>query len=182
MKIIFLDIDGVLNGYNRFTLFIGKVCCKCKPLKKLWFKWDLFGIRTRYVRNLSKIVRETDAKVVITSSWRHFWHIPYLECDDREKSLKDKFNRYGIDVIGITLSCPGSIRENEINEWLNRADYEIENFVILDDESTDLQSFVGNHLVQTSSIKEGEIIQGLPHENTGLTMKRARRAIEILNK
>ena len=182
MKVIFLDIDGVLNGHNWVNLFIGNVCCKIKPLKVLWDKWDLFGIRSRYVRNLAKIVHATNAKIVISSSWKHAWYTPYLNCEKRMKSLKDKFTIYDIDVIGTTPTCEGSRREDEIRKWLNQTDYTVENYVILDDEPSDLQSFIGNHLVKTSSIQDNEIIQGLPRENTGLTMRRARKAIQILNK
>lgn len=181
MKVIFLDIDGVLNGYNRRLHIIGSICMKIKPLKDLWFRWDLFGVRRKYVRNLNRIIKATNAKVVISSSWRGGWYIPYNKCNPRMKSLKDQFYHYKIDVVGVTPKILDSKREDEINEWLAKTDYTIDNFVILDDESFDLQSFVGNHLVKTSNVKEGKMITGTSLENSGLKMKHVRQAIKILN-
>lgn len=173
MKIIFLDIDGVLNGYNKRLHLIGSICMKIKPLKKLWFKWDLFGIRWKYVKNLSKIVKKTNAKIVISSSWRGGWNVPYNECLPRMKSLKDKLHHYKIDVIGTTPYICGK-REDEINKWLEETDYKIDNFVILDDESFDLQSFVGNHLVKTST-------KNTSYTCSGLIFKYVKQAIKVLN-
>ena len=173
MKIIFIDIDGVLNGYNKRLHIVGNICMKINLLKKLWFKWNPYDIRWKYVKNLSKIVRKTNAKIVISSSWRSGWNIPYNECSPRMRSLKDKLHHYKIDVIGITPYIYGK-REDEISEWLEKTDYKIDNFVILDDESFDLQNFVGNHLVKTSNKNKSHIC-------SGLTLKYVKQAIKILN-
>ena len=52
MKIIFLDIDGVLNTYNSMDRFCPKA-----------------------VSCLNEFVQESGAKVVISSSWRLSWKI-----------------------------------------------------------------------------------------------------------
>jgi len=51
VKVIFLDIDGVLNGGWH---------------KEHGFDWAL----TRAIRNLNALVARTGAKVVISSAWR----------------------------------------------------------------------------------------------------------------
>ena len=54
MKVIFLDIDGVLNVI---------------PTK--FDQWGAyFGPDDHFVKNLKKIVDQTGAKIVITSTWR----------------------------------------------------------------------------------------------------------------
>ena len=54
MKIIFLDIDGVLNNYN--TLGEGA-------------NWE-----PDLVKILNRIIKETKAKIVLSSTWRQIEH------------------------------------------------------------------------------------------------------------
>lgn len=175
MKIIFLDIDGVLNGYDKYTYFIADLFDS-----RNIFGYDIFGVHKHKVRLLSRIVRSTDAKVVLCSSWRSSWRVPYFECRSRMKELKDLFYKYNIDVLDITPKINGGTREDEIRKWLSDTDYDITNFVILDDEPCELLGFVGKELVQTSSISPDEMIHGYPHENTGLKRKHIKQAIKIL--
>ena len=90
MKIIFLDIDGVLNGYSRFTGLCYKVFSKLHLLKFVKRHYDLFGVRTHKVKLLSKIVKKTGAKVVISSSWRGGGLKPYFDIEGMQKELLDK--------------------------------------------------------------------------------------------
>ncbi|MBP3534398.1 MAG: hypothetical protein J6J53_00140 [Muribaculaceae bacterium] len=57
MKLIFLDIDGVLNSY--------------KFLQNL--PEDSFGIDNTRLPILKRITDSTDAKIVLSSSWRKNW-------------------------------------------------------------------------------------------------------------
>ena len=183
MKIIFLDIDGVLNGYNKWTYLIIDVSRFFHiPVNVMRKYLKVFGVRKRYVKRLSKIIKKTNAKVVMSSSWRGaFWNLPYENKSDNQKRLVDLLNQYKIEVIDITPRLNDK-REDEINWWLNNNNFgDINSFVILDDESFDLQSFVGKQLVKTSSVKEGSMIQGLSYEDTGLKRKHVKRAIRILN-
>jgi hypothetical protein len=144
---------------------------------------DIFGIKEKYVKRLSKIVNSTDAKVVISSSWRNgYWKVPYEEQAEDQKKLTDLLNKYHIEIIDITPSCKSGRREEEINQWLNETKFDVESFVILDDESFDLQSFVGKELVKTSEVMEGEMICGAAYEDTGLKKKHVKQAIEILTR
>lgn len=183
MKIIFLDIDGVLNGYNKWTSRIVRISrllhIKPKYIRRII---NVFEIKERYVRRLSKIISSTGAKVVMSSSWRFvYWNIPYKDMWKDQRRLYDLLHKYNIEIIDITPSSKTGIREEEINEWLDTTDINIESFVILDDESYDLQSFVGKQLVKTSNVIEGEMIKGLPYEDTGLKRKHVKQAIRILN-
>ena len=182
MNIIFLDIDGVLNGYN----YLNYVKFKLVKLLHLQ-KWadkhsrDPFGIHKEKVKKLAKIVRKTNAKVVMSSSWRHaFWKTPYKDKKGNLKILADELNSYGIEVIDITPKLSSGRRDEEIQEWLTKNKEIVDNFVILDDERFDLECFVNSNLVLTSSLKKGEMIKGNWKENTGLKNKHVRKAIKIL--
>ena len=70
-KIIFLDIDGVLNGYNFWSLLGWKLACLShSEYIKDWYRrvTDTCGIHESKVKRLAKIIKKTDAKVVRSSS------------------------------------------------------------------------------------------------------------------
>lgn len=181
-KIIFLDIDGVLNGYNFWSVLGWNIACKLNI--KDWYRENTrkpFGIHEEKVRRLAKIVKKTGAKVVMSSSWRHgWWKTPYEKQWEDQKQLTDLFNKYNIEVIDITGSSPDGRRDKEIKAWINEHLDEIYSFVILDDERFDLECFVGGRLVQTSSTRKGQMIKGHWYENTGLKWKHVKKAIFIL--
>src|SRR5574344_993554 len=117
MKVIFLDIDGVLNGYNRITYLIFNIM-KIFHLLNIWGKYyDTFDCKKRYTRRLLKIVKKTGAKVVISSSWRFGLYKPYAEKSKRGKSLEDNLKYFNMDVIGITPQ--NGRRGNEISQYLS---------------------------------------------------------------
>ena len=178
MKIIFLDIDGVLNGYGKFTGFCCKVFSKLHLLKFVKRYHDLFGVSTHKVKLLSEIVKKTGAKVVISSSWRGGWYTPYEEKSDRQKELHDKLSKYNITVIGITPRDYSGSRGIEIQEYMEYCGYTIDKFVILDDEKFDIVSLFPDNLVLTSY---GGEIRGAWYENTGLKRKHVNLAVKILN-
>lgn len=185
-NIIFLDIDGVLNGYNKWNLLGWDVVCltKSKRLKR-WYRklTDPFGVHKSKVRRLAKIVRATNAKVVMSSSWRFgWWNTPYEKQFEDQKKLTDLLNKYNIEVIDITPESPDHRRDKEIKEWLAKNDELVKRFVILDDERYDLECFAGSYLVQTSSVGKGEMIMGYDREDTGLKNKHVKQAIKILRK
>jgi hypothetical protein len=89
IKIIFLDIDGVLN--------------LCYP------KHDKFGriFHPHFVDNLKMIIDETDAKIVISSTWR-------ADGIERLRELW-KYRNYPGEIIDITPFSKSRIRGKEIN-------------------------------------------------------------------
>ena len=177
MKVIFLDIDGVLNGYNWYTYFLFRII-RLLHLFELWHKYyDTFDVKRKYARRLSTICKKTGAKIVISSSWRGGWYIPYEEKSKRQKSLEDNINRFHLEVIGITPKDKDSKRGKEISQWLSEHP-EVDRFIILDDEKFDMMEFYGKELIITST--NGDI-KGLPYENTGLKRKHVKQAIKILN-
>jgi len=158
MKIIFLDIDGVLNSKNSMRR-AGKCIFNDNP-DPIHIKW------------LNYIIEKTGAVVVISSVWRKNCSSSYIW---RLLALLG----FKGEVQGSTPST-GDIRGNEIRCWIDRynngKDWHltdrdkklepIESFVILDDDA-DMGNFA-NRLVQCEN------------EN-GLTKKEAEKAIKILN-
>jgi len=109
MKIIFLDIDGVLNTNKTRKMFGGD------------FIDDIL------VALVAKIVNETQAKVVLSSTWR---------LEDKDKRLvKKALANHGLDIHDCTprIDTPGAWTERriEIQAWLDENPHT--HFAILDD-------------------------------------------------
>ena len=115
MKIVFLDIDGVLNSqaYDRVRgLYDGVIDESRLPL-------------------LKRILQESDAKVVLTSSWRRHFDPEGIETDYTGRLLEEQFYKFDIELYDKTPDFGG--RAEEIGAWVEDAEEEIESFVILDD-------------------------------------------------
>lgn len=181
MKIIFLDIDGVLNGWDLSEYFIYKLW-RLIPVKtvKYFIKTKLShytSIDKKRVKRLSTICKNTGAKIVLSSSWRggllnqqgiRDYH------SDRNKLFWNLIDKYHIEVIDKTPRLKSSSkREDEIKAWLSEHS-EVDNFIILDDEDADLQCFVGNHLVKTS-------YKCFVNEYSGLSKVHVKQSIKLLN-
>lgn len=106
-KVIFLDIDGVLNDEGANYR---------KGVK----------VERGMVRCLGKIVNETGAEVILTSSWRldylRFVEADYTTEDKEIKDLDGLLSEFNISIRGIvpitSWSGPSS-RPAEICEWLD---------------------------------------------------------------
>ena len=191
IKIIFLDIDGVLNGfdfaeYMRYNLW---KLIPFKPVKKfIKEKLSRFvEIDRKRVRRLARICHKTGAKVVISSSWRGglFTKDGKRKAEyDHQKSFWKWMDYYNIEVIGRTPRLrTSSQRQDEILTWLstNQDKYNIEKFVVLDDESADLQIFAGSNLVKTSYAGYYGGYSTSERRWIGLNNHHVKQAIKILN-
>lgn len=122
MKVIFLDVDGVLNH--------GKQIEKVEDDK---------------IQLLKQIVDETSAEIVLSSDWR-FW----LGTDDEDiLLLQEKLKGIGAEIMSSTPDSKHGYRGIEIYQWINEWQGEtVDKFVILDDRD-DMKPYM-NRLVQTS--------------------------------
>lgn len=130
---------------------------------------------------LGEIVKLTDAKIVLSSSWR--WDFKYgkenIE-NSSSKALIYVFDKYNIDIIGITPKVSGgnnkisscSWRENEIKEYL-KSHPNIDSFCIIDDDIEDLQTLT-NYLVKTNFYQTNE-------DSGGLQRKHIQESVNILS-
>ena len=183
INVIFLDIDGVLNGYNFWNLLGWNIISKFNSDRlKDWYRdiTEPFGVHERKVKRLAKIIHNTmNTKVVISSCWRFGLQSNNLSYAQRK--LLDLFDKYDIKIYGYTPRSESGKRDEEIKAWLSKHK-EVNKFIILDDENFDLQCFIGKELIQTSSVPRGEYIKGQWYENTGLKNKHVRQAIKMLNR
>ena len=167
-KIIFLDFDGVLNTeyYQNYLMYQGK------PWR------DEYGalFDPKCVRWLKRIIDETEADIVIESSWKYLGLVAMQELWE-ERDLPGK-------VIGITDSyasdkwllnanlddidpAMGHCKGMEIASWLADNTKNDVNYVIIDDEYVCLESQLP-HFILTN-----------PYD--GITRDIADRAIALLN-
>ena len=152
MKIIFLDVDGVLN---------------CSSTTRGWGKMRFVDTRKMY--RVREICERTGAKVVITSSWR------WGSCEDATpwdkvqwEALLHEFDKHRIPVIGHTPFSFDNNRGNEIRTWMKMQDERIEEFVVIDDIFIDLEWFAS----------VGRLV--LTDDKHGLNKEKMEKAIEIL--
>ena len=178
LKIIFLDVDGVLNCSDFY--------------KNRWERLQANGETRDYpydefspecVARLNKVTDATGAKIVVSSTWR---------LGRTVEELQNLFKEVGItgEVIDKTCHMGGAKgytipRGCEIDHWLDERKFqrinwslkvqmeyaeksEVDNYVIFDDDS-DMLYNQREHFIKTS-------------QKTGLDDSDVERAIELLSK
>jgi hypothetical protein len=108
MKIIFLDIDGVLN-------------CRNTPNPRKF----PYIVDQSLLARFTELLRRTGASVVLSSTWRYD---PIGVCAAKY---------YRIPFVDVTPDLPKQPRRDEILEWL-RDHPEVDRFVVVDDEDDEL--------------------------------------------
>lgn len=133
MKIIFMDIDGVLNSvaYDRQrTADQGNIDETRLPL-------------------LKRIIDTTQACIVLTSSWRKHWVKDQNLCDDIGREINALFAAYGLPIYDKTPVLPENDRAEEVRLWLKEHN-DTESFAILDDIAFGWGDDLQDHLVRTN--------------------------------
>ena len=161
MKAIFLDFDGVLNvipqGHD-----------------------DFGGIfHPEFIENLRRIIEETGAKLIISSSWRHMGL--------KKLNMMWEHRGYPGEIIGITPDLWRNVIGEDFHEKMQRG-HEIQaildqnpgiiNYVILDDDNDMLNTQFGNFVMCSNNINHPDCID----IGYGLTKECTNRAIRILNR
>lgn len=166
MKVIFLDVDGVLNSEETFvaTHEVYKRTGEHLP-----------DICENMVKRLGKIVKATGAVLIMSSSWRgmYFRYLngePNINCE----GLCNMLRKYDMDIEGYTPmiyekgTC--NSRGYEIRSWLSEHN-DVESFIVLDDEVFKDFGELENNLIKTTFYgKDG-----------GLCDEHIIKAISILN-
>lgn len=149
MKIIFLDVDGVLNNIHSTE--------RCR---------GFIGIEDSKVEILKEIVNKTCAKIVLSSTWKYGWEKNINDCDGHGTYLNSKLAYSGLKAIDKTKDL--SDRGEEILEWVNRNN--ITEYIVIDDEIfKDFEELgIVNRLVKTTFYgKDG----GLQQEHIAKAIK-----------
>lgn len=103
MKVLFLDIDGVLNNQWTTERFRGYI-----------------GIDPKLAEKVQRIVKETGCSIVLSSTWR------------LDKEFRDEVRRVVGDFIDTTPDFYGKPRGEEISDWVSKHS-DISRYAILDD-------------------------------------------------
>jgi len=154
MKVIFLDIDGVLNSrkYDR---------------ERDWnVQSDIDETRLPLV---GSIVEQTGAKIVLSSTWRTDWEKDPRLCRDDGVYINETFAKYGLAIYDKTpyLGLCAN-RRDEVRAWLDEAEEIVESFVIIDDYGFGWQE-LSDRFVKTN-----------PNFGAGLEEEHVKRAVAIL--
>lgn len=158
-KVIFLDIDGVLNHEDYYKWRYEEITVNHKQ-----FSYPYSEFSPDSIKQLNRILKETDAEIILSSSWRF---------DDFDY-LNNLFKELGIEkpIVDVTPSLynvfnSSLCRGKEIDKFLSEHP-DIDRYVILDDDS-DMEPHQFDYFVKTNAYKDG------------LNEERANKAIEILN-
>lgn len=143
MKIIFLDMDGVVNCSEFFDKTSKERESLTREDESLF--WTMM-IDPEAVERLNTLIERSGAQVVLSSSWRIAHPLKmvekYLKLRGFKSELIDKTPNH-------VLPGMQHRRGNHIQVWLDEnKDKDIEKFVILDDDS-DMEHLMP-YLVQTS--------------------------------
>lgn len=178
-NIIFLDVDGVLNGYDRFwdAIFCLIKATKSKKLLHYWHTHLGCSVWAHKVLYLSIITHLTHSDVVLSSCWRMRWET--CNYPDRVR-LKKLFKRFGVNVIGTTIQEYLNGRGEEISLWLSEHGNP-KNYIIIDDETCDQLEHI-DHIIKTRNRKlaNTDMIQGGVSEKTGLKIRHIFKAIRLM--
>ena len=157
MKVIFLDIDGVLNSDE----YMNKV-------KKLHLQGIESAVDINKIKLLKEAVDKTKAKVVLTSSWRY---------TRKAQFVKDLLANYGIHADSTPFIS--NKRGLEIKKWL-LDNPDVDDYVILDDEIFD--SYDGELMSKLIKISNGNghtFGAGLLPKDVDKIIKRLGRGLEV---
>ena len=159
MKVLFLDIDGVLN------------CMMPTPSDDHeWVDLDewRYGLNPQLVARLRFIIANTNCKIVVSSSWRHHTnYAPYQHDRNWRDVLSEMLHKTRDEVFaGETEYDYMGRRGIEINQWLS--EHQVDAYCVVDDEVVDILPYVDNSKVVKTDMK------------VGLTIEDARRTINVL--
>lgn len=145
-KFIFLDIDGVLIPAESVSM-INHADFDDNE------KWN-----KKSINNLNELIKETGAKIVISS---HYRKLKTME------EIKNKFKELGINasIVGEISKGNNMLRGEEIQKYVD--DNNIKDFVVIDDLSHDFNNFFPEKYVK-------------PKTNIGFDKENLKKALNIL--
>ena len=151
MRIIFLDIDGVLNDLNFDSSNPGKF------------------FRPEAVQTLADIVHQTGAKIVLSSTWKHIKDCSKEKYPDAFRQWQQLINTLAVYNLEIFDTTPNinTNRPLEISEWLKTHD-DISSWVSIEDDfpPKDYAKYgYENHLFRTEYFVPPNYIGGLKTEH-----------------
>ena len=138
MKVLFLDVDGVITHQH-------------------YKNKEREGLDPEKIKLIARIVKDTGAFVVLSSSWRLSYDQKTEKKDWDYVLLEKCLGDEGISIYDITTRIPFSdslgwrrTRPLEILDWV--VEHKVNSFVILDDDNWDFARYgLDKHWVHTSA-------------------------------
>lgn len=144
-KVIFLDVDGVLN----------------RDSTKSRDPAGFTGVDDELLGNLHELVSKSGAHVILTSTWKK----DYTEKTPSGMYLDNKLRQYGIEIADVTHDDQGKMsrRGSGINRYLNQN--HVDRWIVIDDDIfMDYGNEIFNHLVLTNNktgLSKGHVMVAL---------------------
>lgn len=139
MKVIFLDVDGVLNTSKTNSNIL-----------------DIDSFRLEY---LKAIIDETDAKIVLSSSWVKFFtkvNNKIIPRSEKGFLFYNLLSLYSIEIYDILGT--GVNREEMIIDWISKN--EVDSFIIIDDEPNMFNKLL-DRLIKTSIAEDNQMLTNM---------------------
>lgn len=170
MKIIFLDVDGVLNN-NQNTIRMFEKIGRLRTFEIMKRDFDIFDNKS--LKYISKIIDryEDNIRIVISSTWRNNPKAVdkiIEKISQYTKSWNITFSKTGKDAKGI--------RGNEIENYLKNNHLEKEDYVIIDDDTADI---IGDKYKGEMNFKEHFV---WCNNEFGFKKEEYKKVIKILDK
>lgn len=162
MKILFLDIDGVLATPKSYKTIRH---IKASPTENNPMPEDkeYNSFDPKAVAHLNHILEKTDAILVMSSTWRKLSSFMELKVILKQEGVKGKL----LDITGDHYRGRG----HEVKDWLEKNSSIVDKYVIVDD---DIQDILEHHPKNTVHVMGGWL------GGHGMLRKHAVRATEIL--
>lgn len=156
LRVLFLDIDGVLNSSSYFRREVGEADGRCMAA------YENTQLDPLAIERLNRVIDVTNAEVVISSAWRIGNRIGAIQ-----RAMRDRGFRHRLYCKTPVLLGGEGLRNNEIQKWLDD-NQPVERFAIVDDLFVAGIGFVPQFV--------------LTDYEDGLTDVHADRLIQILNR
>ena len=115
-KLIFLDVDGVLNSWTYWKNLSPDA------------QYELRHIDGNAIKKLKRIVDKTGAEIVVSSTWR--------KLNEDMHVLATRLSVYGLNIMSKTPVLYNKERGHEITAWFeSHPEYKDATYVILDDDA-----------------------------------------------
>ncbi len=137
MKVIFLDVDGVLNYHSYREAAVDYYSNPIEESRMFLLKY---------------LVEKTGAVIVLSSTWRLYWSEDESKLTKEGKHFNKIFEKYGLKIFSKTDNF-GEDRNYEILVWLSS--HQVSEYVILDDINFFKNSVNMKHFIQTDDEAEG---------------------------
>lgn len=158
-RILFLDVDGVLNSSETR-------------------KTKIVSMNKKFVDQLTRILKETNCDIVVSSYWSILnmnENLEFFKCLNEACNDVEQYNYIKNKIIGETYKTMSyRPRGFDIKSWIDNEyqedpnlNYKVLKFVIIDDRN-DMEPY-HHHLVQTN-------------DDEGLTIEKASEVIELFKK